>query len=313
MVDAVQKIAVYTTVYPGVEAYLPDWYRSVQAQTDQEFELWIGLDNVEAEAVQTLVGTHFEATWVSSARGDTPAQIRQRSLAQIVKTCDAVVLVDSDDILHESRVAAARSALDKAELYGCALRLVNQQGRELRWTFGLPPEARAEDILPRYNIFGMSNTAYRSELLRRCLPVPAGVALVDWFLATKAWLLGARLAFDPVVRMDYRQHGNNMARVRFPVSAQQVTEDTELVRRHFRFILAEEARNFLPGRLAQVNDVAAEIEAFQNCVIRNSYQLQCYVEALNRLNPAPVWWASVAHPELAPMWRATLHINYESC
>ena len=110
MSGAMQRIAVYTTIYPGVEVYLPDWYRSVRAQTDQDFQLWIGLDGIEAGAVETVIGTHLDAVWVPSEPDNTPARIRQRSLAQIVEDFDAVVLVDSDDILHPTRVAAARAA-----------------------------------------------------------------------------------------------------------------------------------------------------------------------------------------------------------
>ena len=176
--------------------------------------------------------------WVPSEPGNTPAQIRQRSLAQIVEDFDAVVLVDSDDILHPTRVAAARAALQTSELAACALRLVDQDRQDLGMTLTLPERAVPDNILPRNNVFGFSNSAYRSELLRRCLPIPADVALVDWFLATKAWLMGARLAFDPVVRMDYRQHGANMAPIRFPFDANQVIRDTKKVREHYRLLQA---------------------------------------------------------------------------
>src|SRR5579863_4344242 len=88
---AMQRTAVYTTIYPGVEVYLPDWYRSVQAQTDQNFQLWIGLDGIEVGAVETAIGTQLDAVWVQSEPGNTPARIRQRSLEQIVKDFDAVV------------------------------------------------------------------------------------------------------------------------------------------------------------------------------------------------------------------------------
>ena len=137
---AMQRIAVYTTIYPGVEVYLPDWYRSVQAQTDQDFQLWIGLDGIEASSVETAIGAHLEAVWVPSEPGNTPARIRQRSLAQIVEDFDAVVLVDSDDILHPTRVAAARATLQTSELAACALRLVDQHRQDLGTTFTLPGE-----------------------------------------------------------------------------------------------------------------------------------------------------------------------------
>ena len=166
------NLALYTTIYPGVESFLRDWYRSVLEQTDQDYQLWIGLDTIGVEAAKDAMGADPKATWVAAASGDTPAQIRQRALAQIVERHDGVVLVDSDDVLHPSRVASARAALQTSDLAGCALRLVDQQGRDLGMTFGLPPQARPEDVLPRNNVFGLSNSAFRSDLLRRCLPIP---------------------------------------------------------------------------------------------------------------------------------------------
>ena len=52
-----------------------------------------------------------------------------------METCSGVVLVDSDDLLHPSRVAAARAALQASELAGCALCLIDQHGKDLDLTF----------------------------------------------------------------------------------------------------------------------------------------------------------------------------------
>jgi hypothetical protein len=281
---------------------LRDWYRSVLEQTDQDYQLWIGLDTIGVGAATEAMGADPKATWVMAASGDTPAQIRQHALAQIVETCDGVVLVDSDDVLHPSRVASARAALQTGDLAGCALRLIDQGGRNLGLTFGLPPQARPEDVLPRNNVFGLSNSAFRSNLLRRCLPIPAAAVLVDWFLATKAWLYGARLAFDAVVRMNYRQHGANIARVRSPFSRDQVVQDTERVRHHFQILRAAPMGGCMADRLAAVERVAADIEAFHQHVVLQPMQLERYVQALNALKLAPLWWSCVAHPSLSQLW-----------
>jgi hypothetical protein len=295
-------IAVYTTVYPGVEAYLGDWYRSVRQQTDQEFQLWIGLDRLPSESVQDTLGSDVQANWVVAPSGATPAQIRQQALASIAKTCFGVVLVDSDDFLHPSRVAAARAALEASELAGCALRLVDQKGKDLDLTFNLPPQLAPDDVFPRNNVFGFSNSAFRSELLRQCLPIPADAILVDWFLATRAWLLGARMAFDRVPRMDYRQHPTNTARVRFPLTRDQVVSDTALVRRHFQLLLAEPVKGFVTDRYNALRKVTREVEEFHQQIVLHSQQLDGYVKALNALHPPPLWWTSVAYPALGHMW-----------
>jgi hypothetical protein len=296
-------LAVYTTIYPGVEAYLVDWYRSLRQQTDQDFELWIGLDMLGQERLQEMLGGGVNAHWTVAPSGATVAQVRQQALARIVETCSAVVLVDSDDLLDRTRVGAARAGLEGSELAGCALCLIDQQGNDLGLRFDLPRGLEPEDVFPRNNVFGFSNSAFRTELLRRCLPIPADAVLVDWFLATRAWLLGARLAFDHVSRMAYRQHPRNTARVTPPFTPDQVLSDTALVRQHFQLVLAQPRHDFRADRTAAVEDAKAEIETFYQRIILQAGRLGNYVQALNESRPDPMWWASVANPALAHMWQ----------
>jgi hypothetical protein len=297
-----QRIAVYTTIYPDVKVYLRDWYRSVQAQTDQNFQLWIGLDGIEVDAVEAVIGSELDAVWVRSEPGNTPAGIRQRALERIVQDFDAVVLVDSDDVLHPTRVASSRAALQASELVGCALRLVGQNRQDLGMTFTIPARTVPDNILPRNNVFGFSNSAYRSDLLRRCLPIPEGIALVDWFLATKAWLKGAKLAFDPIVRMEYRQHAANMAPIRFPFDTNQVIRDTKVVQQHYCLLQASPMENVLPDRWAEVQEAATDVRLFSEQVISHPKKLENYIRNLNTLEPQVVWWWDVAQSALRWMW-----------
>ena len=302
MGDPINRLALYTTIYPGVEPYLRDWYCSVQRQTDKDCQIWIGLDEVSVEVAKKAIGSDPKATWVSGEPGDSPAQIRQRAFEQIVEVCDGVVLVDSDDILHDTRVAAARESLQTSDLAGCALRLVDQRGRDLGMTLGLPQATVPESVFPRNNVFGLSNSAFRSDLLRRCLPIPATAALVDWFLATRAWLLGAKLTFEEIVRMDYRQHGANMAQVRPPFNRSQIMRDTQRVLHHFQLIRASSKLEAMAGRLTELEDVEADVEIFYRKVVLHPEQLASYVQALNALESAPLWWSSVAHASLRHIW-----------
>ena len=54
-------LALYTTIYPGVEKFLFDWYQSVLHQTDQDFQLWIGLDNLDVDSVKRAIGVDPKA------------------------------------------------------------------------------------------------------------------------------------------------------------------------------------------------------------------------------------------------------------
>ena len=295
-------LALYTTVYPGVERYLADWYASVRRQTDQDFQLWVGLDLIDVEAARAAMGGDPGAVWVNGRDGDTPGSLRQRALAQVVERHSAVVLVDSDDVMHPTRVETARSMLAEHDLAGCALRVTDELGRSLDSTFTLPPGADTDAVFPRTNVFGLSNSAVRADLLRRCLPIPAAAVLVDWFLSTRAWLFGARMAFGERVEMDYRQHGNNTARVRAPFSSRQVIEDTARVRAHFRLVRASDLAGASTSRLERLEAAAADVELFYDRVISTPALLKRYVEAFNERPMTMVWWAWVAHPSLRHLW-----------
>lgn len=297
-----QRIAVYTTIYPGVEQYLPDWYRSVQAQTDQDFQLWMGIDTVEKSTIESLLGPDLKVNSVVARSGATPAQVRDEALASVVEAFSEVVLVDGDDLLCPLRVSSARAALQGSEIAGCALQLVDQKGNDLGQTFDLPPALEPEEILPRNNVFGFSNSAFRSDLLRRCLPIPPHAVLVDWYLATRAWLLGASMTFDRVPRMKYRQHPSNTARVRSPFSTEQIVSDTALVQQHFQIQLTRPKEDCIAQRYEELRSVAVEIDEFHRRVVLNPARLHDYTETLNALAPAPLWWSSVANPELTHLW-----------
>lgn len=298
------KIGVYTTVYPAVLKYLPEWYDSVRSQVDRDFELWIGLDGLTQGEVENRTGCPIEARWVQSAGNSTPASIRDSALSQMVAAGCDVVLVDSDDILCPSRVAAAREALRTSDLIACALEIIDENGRSLDSQFNLDPALRASQILPRNNVFGFSNSAYRCDLLEQCLPIPRDAVLVDWYVATRAWLLGAELSFDRNVRMKYRQYSANTARIRLPFWPEQILSESALVRRHFQLVLASgDQDKFLPGRWAQFLCAARDIEQFDRYIHQSSENLTAYVDSLNRAVKQPIWWTSIAYTPLAHMWK----------
>lgn len=296
-----ERLAVYTTVYPGVEPYLGVWHESVLAQADGDFDLWIGLDALRPAEVMAAVGREVTAHWIESAPGATPAKVRADALGQLVDAYSAVVLVDSDDVLYPSRVAAARTMLKDADVNACALDVMDVHGRSLDIVFESPAGTDATRLLPRYNVFGFSNTAYRTAILRDCLPVPDGCRLVDWLLATRAWSAGATLSFDATPRMGYRQYAENVAPMLPPFSTDQVVVATGRVLAHYSCVL--ECGRPVPGDIRRRLTAERErVAAFEFRVCRHPGALADYVGRLNQLPPMRVWWWQVAHPELEPTW-----------
>lgn len=307
---ATDRLAVYTTVYPGCEPFLASWYDSVLHQTDRDFDLWIGLDAATpasdlAQAANTL-GREHPIQWVDACAGATPAMLRQRVLAHLVTHYDEIVLVDADDVLEPTRVAAARQALAAFDVAGCALRIVNERGADLGLTFGPDDDEDLRTLLVSRNVFGLSNSAYRAGVLARCMPVPDDCVLIDWLLATRALVSGARFGFDHVPRMAYRQYARNCARVLPPFSPDTVLTASSLVAQHYRLLF--HSRWKWPDAVGQegvrrsLEIARARVDAFHQAIRDSTVTLTRYVAALNQLRPRFVWWWVVAHPELEHLW-----------
>ena len=153
-------------------------------------------------------------------------------------------------------------------------------------------------------MFGLSNSAYRTSILRRCLPLAGQPSSIDWLLATRAWALGARLAFDATPRMVYRQDAANIARVLPPFSEAEVRAATERVLGHYRVVLDTPALGDAAGTRGGARPGASSRRGVRGVDSKTAPStLRRYTEALNALPPRYVWWWPVANPELENVWR----------
>lgn len=293
------KTALYTTVHPTSAPYLNDFFKSVARQVDTAFDLWIGLDMLKPEEIGAALGP-VEARFVLAEKGDTPASLRQRAWEPIVASYDAVILVDSDDVLYPERVADAKAHLHDCDVFGCALSLIAEDGTPLGLNFQAPPRSDWTELISKYNVFGLSNTAYRCEVLAKTLPVPPNVSLVDWFLVTRAYLAGARLSFGATCGMAYRQYHDNTARVLPPFTAQQIARATQHVLEHYQHVL-EHLPAGVRTPVSPFEERFGEVQRFADAAREDAFKR--YTRALNaRTQPVYLWWECVAHKELEALW-----------
>ncbi len=297
------QLALYTTVYPEAACFLADWFTSVQEQTDQGFELWIGSHGLDRNAAEEAMGGKPRATWLFAVGGDSGIRLRERAMERMAAKYAAVVFVDCDDVLEPGRVADAREMVVNSDIAACSMRLIDELGRDLGACFSPPAESSdPADLLVGRNVFGLSNTVYRSTTLRGCLPVPDGCELMDWFLATRAWAQGARLRWDPRCGMAYRQHRANTAQVLPPFDVDQLLKAARRVIGHYALVLTHVAELPPAGRRA-IQDACRDAELFAGSLLASTGTAQAYVEALNALPAGHLWWETVAHPKLAAIWR----------
>lgn len=298
-----RRLAVYSTAYPAARPFIPGWAASLARQTDPDFELWVGLDGITPREVTELAGRDLDAHWITAVGDESPAALRARAIELVGLSCEGIVFVDCDDEMLPERVASARRALADHDVVGCGLRIVDREGRDTGKVFGAPEATDWEEFLPRYNVFGLSNSAYRSETLKRLAPAPALGPALDWSLATRALCAGAAMHFDPSPQMAYRQYEANTAKVLPPFAAEDVARATEVVRAHYRSILQDggvPAPVELRGRLEAARK---RVEDFRSRVVEHADRLERYVSNLNAIEPKYVWWWAVANPDLERQWR----------
>lgn len=294
------RTAVYSTVYPAAAPFLAAWYASLQAQTDRNFDLWVGADRMTAEEVSAAAGCRVDASFVFGVAEDTPASLRRRALLAIVDPYDAVVFIDSDDVACPLRVARSRVQTDKNSVVGCGLSLIDESGADLGTVMRPRTPVDWMAIMPRMNILGLSNTTYGTDVLRHLLEFPDDCTLLDWHLATRAWLRGARLAFDPEPLMSYRQYAGNTANVLGPFTQAGLRRAVSLVLQHFDQLPWHEATTGSEKWMA-LCESRARVESFSRS-IEDDARIDRYLEALNRCGRVMLWWEHVANPSLEATW-----------
>ena len=287
------KTALYTTIYPAALPYVQAWSDSVAAQTDQEFDLWIAVDNLDKTVIPK---PREDIKWFTTQPKDTVAQIREAVFREMIPHYDAIIFTDSDDVLLPNRVTAAKQGLQNADVYACAMQLIDTDGKNL----GLEFNTSRQDwkaLLVRENVFGLSNTAYRTKTLKHCLDFPKDTVMVDWLMIMKALQAKARLYFDTTPHMLYRQYENNTARVLSPYTEAQILKATELVLGHYEICIGRKSNvknPHLPKRQSEV------VRFYRN--IADDKVLAEYTKALNAHKSVFLWWECVAHPELTHIW-----------
>ena len=165
------KLAVCANIYDC--PYFDNWKKGIASQIDMDF---------------IIIYTLLESINIT--------------LKQVVEDYDAVLFLDIDDIPEQALVHIAKINAKEYDVTAFAMKLVNEQNEEFG-RFG------KEVDLSEYNIYGFGNTVWRSDALRKLLPIDLNDKPIDWQLANKAYSEGFSMHFERLPLIRYRQYGKN--------------------------------------------------------------------------------------------------------
>ena len=169
------KLAVWANLYEGLnDDYLDEWRKAIGRQLDMNFMIYY-----------------------------SSLEVCNSTLKQLVEDYDAVLFLDADDIPEPALVHVAKINAEKYDVTAFGMKMVNEDNTEITGMFG-----RVVDVND-YNVWGFGNSVYRSDILKRLLPIDVDCEQPDWDTAKRAHGLGASMHFERLQLIRYRQYGQN--------------------------------------------------------------------------------------------------------
>jgi glycosyltransferase involved in cell wall biosynthesis len=209
------RLAVLTAVYPQAEPFLGDFRRSLLAQDDRDFDLYV-LDDGLGRVAERFAGFAPRLRVVPAS--GTPGAIRKQGLRALAADgIEAVVFADSDDTCPPDRVAVSRDLLGSCRIMANELIAFGDGIEGRRPLLGHLLDERREltwvDLVDG-NVLGLSNTAaHVADLLPHLDAIDDRLLAFDWALFTRALYPRGRCRFTTRTATGYRQHGANSAGV----------------------------------------------------------------------------------------------------
>lgn len=290
------RTALFTMLYPKAMRYFSSWKESVRGQSTQDFSVTIGLHGMDADAVDV---SDMGGVSVECVEGDHVVMLRRELLRSVAQRFDTIVLADADDILLPTRVEAACNGIRNADVYACAMQVVDEDLQSCDMTF---PGKRTGTLpdMTHGNMWGCSNTAYRSEFLVQAACFPNDCILADWYMATMADGAGARFAFDNEPAMLYRVRKGAVTNPCEPYGTETLRQASDHVMAHLEMMAKDMSDAQMRTRLQRRRD---EVSLF--CMaMRSDVLAKQYVQALYDNIPLQgFWWECVAHTMLEDLWK----------
>jgi hypothetical protein len=208
-----QNTVFITTIFPSVSGFLSTFFESIKKQTYKEFDLLIMNDGYIGDIEQ--YGLENFSADVINICNKTPAEIRAEGINYALeKNYKIIVLGDADDYFSENRIQKSVELLKNYDIVVNDLTIVDAGENNviegyLSSRINNKTEIPIEFIYER-NIFGLSNTAFRTNFLKKDFRlINDKVIAFDWLLFSGLLLEGGKAIFTDECISYYRVYDGN--------------------------------------------------------------------------------------------------------
>ncbi len=293
-----------TSIHSGSINYLNEWWISVLNQTNLDFDIVFSIDGIDFDLDKLLPGhERFNIKLFCFHENKTIGEIRNKLIKYCSENYEKVIFVDSDDILAKNRVSKSLDSLDRFDFTFCKAYLIDEESNELPWV--LKRSLSIKDIC-EFNSFGLSNSNYKSFVLREILPIPVDCKIVDWFIATLAFLFRYKYGYIDETFMQYRIYEHNVTKVIPPFNQNDINIKTNYVLNHLDFVMDainKSSNRILENDIKTFKDRQNLVQEFHFTFSNDIENAKNYVNLLNKYllenNIHEIsWWNVVANSEI---------------
>lgn len=199
-----------TTIFPASEEYLDEFFISLQNQSNKNFDVLVVNDGIRN--FSTYITKYSNLNIIEFISELSPAKNREVGINKVLELgYDYLIFGDSDDYFSENRIAKTLIALKESEIIINNLTILGKKER-IDSFFSIYPKT-TQNISNNFydsNIFGLSNIAISSSVLKEPASFNEGLIAVDWFFISSL-LIQERysIKFIEDTQTYYRQYDNN--------------------------------------------------------------------------------------------------------
>ncbi|MGO9133444.1 MAG: hypothetical protein ACLP8A_05265 [Methylovirgula sp.] len=242
------QICLFTVMHAGNQPYFADLVQSLNRQNDPDFELVVFNDTPswrgQSAPASLMAQATFPWRWIDVA--GSIVEIRKIGLRTLCseQRSDALIFIDSDDVMAPNRVEFCRTHLKSGEILATELILFGDGREPTPWLtryYSGHHEIQLDDII-HSNCLGLSNTAvFVADIVSQFEDIPNDIIAFDWALFSMLLHFGCKSRFLSGTSTYYRQHADNIAS---PLAStdEQILRSVLVKAKHYRYLAKLESR-----------------------------------------------------------------------
>lgn len=205
-----KNIVFLTTIFPMKKQFLIDFFDSLSRQTYEKFDVVVvndGYDNF-----YDIKSKFQNLSIIELPYSNTTAKNREFGINYCIDNkYDILIFGDSDDYFSENRIEESLKHLENFDIVVNDLNLFDENGmyEEKYISNRLVHGSEVNlDYIQDKNIFGLSNTAFKTNILNK-VKFDKDLVAVDWFLFKRLLKNGCNSIFTNKAITYYRQYDSN--------------------------------------------------------------------------------------------------------